>query len=290
MVAAMRIGIDLGGTKIEGVVLDAEGQVLQRRRVATPKGDYPGTVDALCGLVATLEAKAGKSCSVGFATPGAVSCGLMKNCNSTWLNGKPLKADLEAILAREVRLANDADCMALSEATDGAGQGAATVFGVILGTGVGGGFVINGQLLQGPNSITGEWGHNPLPWVQPEDGVANCYCGLSGCIEAYLSGPALERRCSGMAARDIGARQSAEAIAVMELYCHQLARALASVINVIDPEVIVLAGGLSNIDYLYKRVSQLWGQWVFTGEPLTRLVKADYGDASGVRGAAWLWN
>lgn len=286
----MRIGIDLGGTKIEGVVLSDSGAVHCRQRIATPKGDYSATIAALNDLVVALEERAGQCCTVGLATPGAVWRGLMKNCNSTCLNGRPFKADLERALGREVKLANDADCLVLSESMDGAAAGFATVFGVILGTGVGGGWVVNGRLLQGPNAIAGEWGHNPLPWAQAGELPGElCYCGLSGCIETYLCGPALDGSCAGLTAEQVGRRETPEAQAAMEMYCHRLARALASVINVVDPDVIVLAGGVSNIDYLYERVPQLWKQWVFTEAPVTKLVKAKYGDSSGVRGAAWLW-
>jgi len=275
----MRIGIDLGGTKIEIIVLGDAGEALLRERVATPRGDYAGTVVTIKALVRDAEAKvgAGRTASVGVGIPGAESrvTGLIKNANSTWLIGQPLRADLEAALGRPVRIANDANCFALSEATDGAAAGAEVVFGVILGTGVGGGIVVRGEVLVGANAIAGEWGHNPLPGdeaVRPR-----CYCGRSGCIETFLSGPAL--------AADGGAANEA----AMQRYEQRLARALAQVINILDPDVIVLGGGLSNLDRLYDRVPRLWGAHVFSDAVATRLVKARHGDSSGVRGAAWLW-
>jgi fructokinase len=296
----MRIGIDLGGTKIEGVVMDAHSQILVRERIATPRGDYSATLATLADLVQRLEAAVGVSAlPVGIGTPGAVSpaSGLMKNCNSQALNGRPLKQDLEQHLQREVRLANDADCLALSEAADGAGAGARVVFGAILGTGVGGGVVVQGRLLSGPNAIAGEWGHNPLPWPQPDEvpGPA-CWCGRPGCIETWLSGPGLaadHARVSGeqqspeavMAAAHAGAAMAA---ATLARYEHRLARGLAAVINLLDPDVIVLGGGLSQVTRLYTSVPALWGQWVFSDRVDTRLLPAIYGDSSGVRGAAWL--
>jgi fructokinase len=276
----MRIGIDLGGTKIEGIALDTAGTVLVRRRVPTPRGDYRATVDAVAGLVRAIESDAGQLGSIGIGMPGALSrvSGRVKNSNSTCLNGQPLKDDLEAALSREVRLANDANCFALSEAIDGAGRGAQVVFGVILGTGVGGGIVIDRRVLEGPNAIAGEWGHNPLPLPGDEDlPLRPCYCGRTGCIETYLCGPALERE--RLANED-------EALARYEA---RLARALAGVINVLDPDVIVLGGGVSNRDRLYDHVPRLWGAHVFSDRVATRLLKHAHGDSSGVRGAAWLW-
>lgn len=279
----MRIGIDLGGTKTEIVVLGNNGRELLRERVPTPRGDYAATVATLAALVKSAEAKVGAGgtaplASVGVGIPGAESrvTGLIKNANSTWLIGQPLRADLETVLGRPVRIANDANCFALSEATDGAAAGAEVVFGVILGTGVGGGIVVRGEVLVGPNAIAGEWGHNPLPGdeaVRPA-----CYCGRAGCIETFLSGPAL--------AADGGAADEA----AMQRYERRLARALAQVINLLDPDVIVLGGGVSNLDRLYDRVPRLWGEWVFSDHVATRLVKNKHGDSSGVRGAAWLWN
>jgi fructokinase len=267
-----RIGIDLGGTKIEALSLDPTGQEVFSRRIPAPRGDYAATLAAVAGLV--REAGDG---TVGVGIPGALSrvTGLVKNANSTWLIGKPLQQDLEKAIGREVRLANDANCFALSEAVDGAGQGAEVVFGVILGTGVGGGIVVNGAVLTGPNAIAGEWGHNPLPLPQPADlPLRPCYCGRSGCIETYLSGPALER--------DGGERG-------LEAYEERLARALAGVINLLDPDVIVLGGGVSKVARLYADVPKLWQRHVFSDRVATRLLPPKHGDASGVRGAAWLW-
>lgn len=285
----LRIGIDLGGTKTEIVALADEGRELLRERMPTPRGDYAGTVAAIAGLVKLAEEKvsasgttlaelgAGGTASVGVGIPGAESrvTGLIKNANSTWLIGKPLRADLEAMLGRPVRLANDANCFALSEATDGAAAGAQVVFGVILGTGVGGGIVVDGRVLVGANAIAGEWGHNPLPGDEAIRPL--CYCGRQGCIETFLSGPAL--------AADGGADNEA----AMQRYEQRLARALAQVINILDPDVIVLGGGLSNLDRLYDRVPRLWSAHVFSDAVATRLVKNRHGDSSGVRGAAWLW-
>jgi len=277
----VRIGIDLGGTKIEGLALDDAGRELARRRVPTPRDDYARTIEAIAALVATLEATATGRGSVGVGIPGALSrvTGLVKNANSTWLIGRPLQQDLEAALARPVRLANDADCFALSEATDGAGRGARVVFGAILGTGVGGGIVVDGRVLAGPNAIAGEWGHNPLPLPDDDDlPLPPCYCGRRGCIETYLCGPALER--------DGGAANTT----ALARYEARLARALAGVINVLDPDVIVLGGGVSNIDRLYANVPALWGAHVFSDRVATRLARPVHGDSSGVRGAAWLWD
>ena len=276
----MRIGIDIGGTKIEGIALDTAGAVLVRRRVPTPRGDYRATVDAVVGLVNAIESETGRSGTVGVGMPGALSrvSGRVKNANSTCLNGRPLQDDLEAALSREVRLANDANCFALSEAIDGAGRGARVVFGVILGTGVGGGIVVDGQVLEGPNAIAGEWGHNPMPLPNDDDlPLRTCYCGRVGCIETYLSGPALERE------------RVPDEVAALARYEWRLARALAGVINVLDPDVIVLGGGVSNLNRLYDHVPRLWGDHVFSDQVTTRLVKHAHGDSSGVRGAAWLW-
>jgi fructokinase len=283
----MRIGIDLGGTKIEAIALDGSREVL-RRRIPTPRGDYAATIAAVASLVHEI----GEG-SVGVGIPGALSriTGLVKNANSTWLIGKPLKQDLEQALQREVRLENDANCFALSEAIDGAGRGAAVVFGVILGTGVGGGVVVAGKLLTGPNAIAGEWGHNPLPAPTPEDlPLPTCYCGRLGCIETYLSGPGLARDYE----RATGKRLATEEIVSLEdgalaRYEERLARALASVINVLDPDVIVLGGGMSNVARLYTSVPRLWSRHVFSDHVATRLARHAHGDSSGVRGAAWLW-
>lgn len=295
----MRIGVDLGGSKIEAAAFAGNSE-LARRRIATPAGDYLETVMAIAGLVETMESSLGQRGSVGVGIPGSESAtsGLVRNANSTCLIGKPLRRDLQAVLQREVRLANDANCFALSEAIDGAAAGARTVFGVILGTGVGGGIVIDGKLLVGANAIAGEWGHNPLPApTAAEQPPPPCYCGRSGCIETWLSGPALARdhaAASGevLTAEAIAARAAAgDAVAAESLarYEQRLARALASVVNVLDPDVIVLGGGLSNIDRLYANVPQLWPPHVFSDTIATRLLRHRHGDASGVRGAAWLW-
>ena len=270
----MRIGIDLGGTKIELIALDDAGTELFRRRVPTPQGDYAATVRAAAGLVLEFESREKAIATVGVGMPGSVSrvSGLVKNANSTCLIGHDLKGDLESALGREIRIENDANCFALSEAVDGAGKGAKVVFGVILGTGVGAGIVVNGEVLVGPNAIAGEWGHNPLPLPRKDDlPLPYCYCGRKGCIEAYLSGPAL--------ARDKD----------MSRYEERLARALAGVINILDPDVIVLGGGISNLPLLYTMVPALWRPYVFSDSVATRLERPVHGDSSGVRGAAWLW-
>jgi fructokinase len=299
----MRIGIDLGGTKIEAVALGENGAELFRRRVDTPRGSYDGTVSAIKALVDAAERSVGARGTVGVGIPGTISpaSGLVKNANSTWLNGRPFDRDLAAALSRPVRLANDANCFALSEATDGAAAGAAVVFGVIIGTGTGGGVVVQRRVLVGPNAVAGEWGHNPLPWPSADEVPGEpCYCGLSGCIETFLSGSGLQRTDAeirgidrGHAAAEI-ARLAGDgdlaASAALERYCDRMARALASIINVLDPDVIVLGGGLSNIDRLYEHVPSLWQKWVFSDAVATPLVKARHGDSSGVRGAAWLWN
>jgi fructokinase len=296
----MRIGVDLGGSKIEIIVLGDDGEALLRERVATPQGDYAATLAAVAGLVDATVKKVGASDTairVGIGIPGAESrvTGLIKNANSTCLIGKPLKRDLEAALGRDVRLANDANCFALSEAVDGAGAGAQTVFGVILGTGVGGGIVIDGKVLTGANAIAGEWGHNPMPGEHHKD---VCYCGRKGCIELYLSGPALARDHRRVAGADFQAIEIAGHAAngdtqcetTLQRYESRLARALAQVINILDPDVIVLGGGLSNMDRLYQNVPRLWGEHVFSDQVATRLLKHRHGDSSGVRGAAWLWS
>lgn len=295
----MRIGIDLGGTKIEAVALGPGGVELARRRVPTPQGDYVGTVRAVANLVAAIEAETGRRGRVGVGTPGAISpaTGLIKNANSTCLIGQPLDRDLEAALARPVRFANDANCFALSEASDGAAAGADVVFGVILGTGVGGGIVVGGRVLAGPNAIAGEWGHNPLPWADADEqpGPA-CYCGKPGCIETFLSGPGLATDHAAATGERLdaeaivaAARTDAAAEASLRRYERRLAKALAHVINLLDPDVIVLGGGLSRIDRLYTNVPAVWGEYVFSDTVATRLVPPRHGDSSGVRGAAWLW-
>jgi fructokinase len=288
-----RIGIDLGGTKIEGIALDSSGREVVRKRVPTPREDYGATLAAVTGLVAEIESKLKEKASVGIGMPGALSrvTGLVKNSNSTCLNGRPFKEDVEKALGREVMIENDANCFALSEATDGGGQGAAVVFGVILGTGVGGGVVVNGKVLTGPNAIAGEWGHNQLPALTESDlPMPACYCGRKGCVEAYLSGPALARDHSLLTGQHL---EPQEIVALhgasLMRYEERLARALSVVVNILDPDVIVLGGGMSNVSRLYTEVPRLWTQYVFSDHVATRLVRHVHGDSSGVRGAAWLW-
>lgn len=302
-VKRMRIGVDLGGTKIEAIALDDNGQILARRRIATPQGDYPATLAGIAGLVFAIEKELGVKGTVGVGIPGAISpvTGRVKNANSTCLIGQALDRDLEEILGRPVRVANDANCFAISEAVDGAaaGAGAGVVFGVITGTGTGGGVVVNGHLLTGPNAIAGEWGHNPLPWPRGNElpGPA-CYCGKQGCIETWLSGPGLARDFMQRTGRSLSAeeivaeagRGERDAEEALQCYEDRMARSLASVINILDPDVIVLGGGMSNIARLYRHVPLLWGRYVFSDSVTTRLVAPRYGDSSGVRGAAWLWN
>jgi fructokinase len=296
----MRIGIDLGGTKIEAAAFAGDGRLLLRRRIATPAGDYEATLAALRRLVDEVEAELGRRGTVGIGMPGALSpaSGLVKNANSTCLNRRPFDRDVMAALGRPVRFANDANCFALSEAIDGAARGAAVVFGAILGTGVGGGVVVDRRVLTGVNAIAGEWGHSPLPW--PDDAERPgppCYCGKAGCIETFLSGPGLAQdhwRATGetLDAAAIAARAAkgdAAAEASLARYEDRLARSLATVINLLDPEVIVLGGGLGQIARLYERVPRLWGAYVFSDAVTTRLVPPQHGDSSGVRGAAWLW-
>jgi len=296
----MRIGIDVGGTKIEGLLLDAEGREIDRRRLPTPRNDYSGTLKTIGALVAALEKHTSLQTSVGIGSPGSLSprTRVMKNCNSTWLNGKPLKRDLEQLLAREVRLANDADCFALSEAVDGAGAGAECVFGVILGTGVGGGLALRQQVWSGPGGVAGEWGHNPLPWPTDEERPGPpCYCSRRGCIETFVSGTGLERDYKAASGNPISAeaivdradRGESRAVAAMNRYHHRLARSLATVVNLVEPTVIVLGGGMSNVPSLVTEVPSLWGEYVFSDTVETRLLQAAHGDSSGVRGAAWLW-
>jgi fructokinase len=284
----LRIGIDLGGTKIEGLALDATGREVFRKRIPTPRGDYGATISAVQSLVREI----GEG-TVGIGIPGAESraTGLIKNANSTWIIGKPLAQDLEAALGRPVRLENDANCFALSEATDGAAKGASVVFGVILGTGVGGGIVVHGKVIRGANAIAGEWGHNALPQPSNQDfPLPPCYCGRAGCIETYLSGPGLSRDHEQVTGERLAPEQVVLHEKTMARYEERLARALASVINVLDPDVIVLGGGMSNVARLYTQVPRLWGRHVFSDRVATRLVPPVHGDSSGVRGAAWLWN
>ncbi len=297
----MRIGVDLGGTKIEAIAIDAAGAELGRRRVPSPAHDYAAMVAAIGGLVEDLERDLGGArASVGVGIPGVTSpaTGLVKNANTTCLIGRPFDRDLAARLGRPVRLANDANCFVMSEAADGAAAGARTVFGVILGTGVGGGLVIDGKIVVGANAIAGEWGHNPLPWPSDAERPGRrCYCGQHGCIETFLSGPGLAADFAESTGRSLGApeivdaaaRGDAAAGAALERYEDRLARALATVINVVDPDVIVLGGGLSNLAQLYEAVPRRWAAYVFSDAVMTRLVQADHGDSSGVRGAAWLW-
>jgi fructokinase len=296
----MQLGLDLGGTKIAAIVLDAAGATAWDARIATPRDDYARTLRAIGALVADAERAVSGRCSVGIGTPGAISpaTGLIKNANSVWLNGRPLQQDLETELGRPVRLANDANCLAVSEAADGAGAGAGVVFGAILGTGVGGGLVVDGRLMRGANAIAGEWGHNPLPWPRDDERPGPpCYCGRRGCIETFLSGPGLAadyvRRGGTPAVAEAlvsRAREGdARAVEALGAWHDRLARALATVINVVDPDVVVVGGGLSGIASLYDDVPSRWGDWVFSDRVATRLARARFGDASGVRGAARLW-
>jgi len=293
----MRIGIDLGGSKIELIALNAQGVERMRFRCPTPAGDYQATIALIVVMVRQAEVELGSSARIGIGTPGTVSCktGRMKNCNSTCLNGQPLQQDIERALGREIRMSNDANCFALSEAVDGAGAGRAVVFGVILGTGVGGGIVVNGQVLDGANHIAGEWGHNPLPIADASEFPGStCYCGRRGCIETWLSGPALTANHKNITGQYLDAESIATSTdtacrATLERYCDRLARALAMVINIVDPDVIVLGGGLSNIDALYQQVPKRWQAYVFSDDVRTQLLPPQHGDSSGVRGAAWLW-
>lgn len=297
----MRLGVDLGGTKIEIVALEEDGTALLRERVATPQGDYPATIEAIAALVESAEARLGRTgLPLGIGTPGAISraTGLLKNSNSVCLNGQPLLLDLERRLGRSLRISNDANCFALSEAVDGAAAGVEVVFGVIIGTGTGAGIVVNRQVLTGRNAIAGEWGHNPLPWPRSDEIPGpDCYCGRQGCIETYLSGTGMARDFR----QHTGETVSAESIvaraehgdpasrAALERYYDRAARALAHVINILDPDVIVLGGGMGRIPTLYREIPRRWGEYVFSDRVDTRLVAPQHGDSSGVRGAAWLW-
>jgi fructokinase len=296
----MRIGVDLGGTKIEAVALDDGGAELWRRRIATPAADYDKTLAAIAGLVFAAERKLSRQGTVGIGAPGAISAvtGAIKNSNSTGLIGRPLDRDLADILHRPIRIENDANCFALSEATDGAGRDGRVVFGVILGTGVGGGIVIDKSLVGGRNRIAGEWGHNTLPWVRQDEWPgAQCYCGKYGCIETYLCGAGLARQYQALTQRSLSATDIAAAahngdqgaLDSLSRYRDRLARSLASVINVLDPDIIVLGGGLSNIGALYAGLGDLILKFAFTDVLHTKIVRAVHGDSSGVRGAAWLW-
>lgn len=297
----LRIGIDLGGTKIEGVVLAPDGSEKARIRVAAPKGNYEASIAALTDLIADLERQAGAKCTIGIGMPGSISpaTGLVQNANSVWLNGRPLKADLEARMGRELRLANDANCFAVSEAADGAGAGAASVLGIILGTGCGGGIVAGGRIVDGPRGIGGEWGHNPLPWMTADEHPGpTCWCGRRGCMETWVSGPALaadHARTTGerIGAEDISRRAAtgdSAALATLGRHADRLARGLAHVVNLLDPEVIVIGGGLSKLSHLYTMLPGLVAPWVFADAPRIVIRPPRWGDASGVRGAAWLWS
>jgi fructokinase len=296
----MRIGIDLGGTKIEALAIDAHGQELARHRVNTPRDDYDGTVAAIVGLVHLLESKTGRTGSVGAGIPGSISgkTGLVKNANSTWLNGRALDKDLSAALGREVRLANDANCLAVSEATDGAAAGKHVVFGVILGTGCGGGVAIDGRVHAGPNGTGGEWGHNPLPWPKAEENPGPlCYCGKRGCMEMWVSGTGLARDYQETTGKQRTAREvitafeagEEDALQVVDRLEDRLARGLATIVNSLDPDVFVLGGGLSLAQHLYQSLPKRISTYVFGGEYDTPILQAKFGDSSGVRGAAWLW-
>ena len=301
MGSTLRLGLDLGGTKTEIAALNAEGQIVYRERVASPRGDYPATLETIRNLVLSAEVELGAKGTVGLAMPGAISpaTGLVKNANSTWLNGKPFDRDLEQALERPVRLANDANCFALSEAVDGAGADARVVFGAIAGTGIGGGIVVDRKLLTGPNAIAGEWGHNPLPWPTPDELPGpSCYCGKRGCNETWLSGPALGRIYAEMTGALLEPPQIAEraangekqAVALFESWLDRFARALASIVNILDPDVIVLGGGLSNMAALKRDLNQRIAPYVFSDRADTTIRNAVHGDSSGVRGAAWLWD
>jgi fructokinase len=296
----MRIGIDLGGTKIEALAIDNMGTELARYRVDTPRNDYDATIQAIVGLVNRLESETGSTGSVGAGIPGSVSriTGLIKNANSTWLNGRPFHKDLSAALEREVRVANDANCLAVSEATDGAAAGAHVVYGLILGTGCGGGVAINGRVHAGPNGVGGEWGHNPLPWQKPEEYPGpTCYCGKRGCLEMWVSGTGIaldHKKVTGKArtTREIvEACEAGDSVAraTMERFEDRLARGVAHVINMLDPDAIVIGGGVSRVKRIYQELPKRLPEYVFGGEASTVILPAKYGDSSGVRGAAWLW-
>jgi fructokinase len=296
----LRLGVDLGGTKIEIIALAHDGRALLRRRIATPAQGYHAILRSIADLVAGAERDLGTKCSVGIGMPGSISraTGLLRGSNSVCLNHQPIKVDVEAILGREVRIDNDANCFALSEASDGAGSGAGTVFGAILGTGVGGGIVTGGAVWVGRNGIAGEWGHNPLPWPNGDERPGPpCFCGREGCIETFISGPGFERDYflsagTRLSAADIeagAANGDAGCAQAMERYEQRLARALAHVVNILDPDTIVLGGGMSNVRRLYTTVPMLWATWIFSDRVDTSLVRNVHGDSSGVRGAAWLW-
>ncbi|HET7333849.1 MAG TPA: ROK family protein [Rhizomicrobium sp.] len=296
----MRIGVDLGGTKIEIIALDDNGNEQLRERRAAPRHDYDATISAIRDLVCNAEERLGITCTIGIGIPGTISAstGLVKNANSTWLNGHPFDRDIGAVLNRKVRTANDANCFALSESKDGAGKGQQCVFGVIAGTGVGSGICISGQIISGAHAIGGEWGHNPLPWPKRDElPGTNCYCGKQGCIETWCSGPALERQFFELSGKERDAKAIAElydngdntAKIIIEAFFDRMARALAGIVNVLDPDIIVLGGGLSNIDTLYTELPSRILPYTFHAEAPSLVVKNHHGDSSGVRGAAWLW-
>jgi fructokinase len=297
---SLRLGIDLGGTKTEIAALGSQGEIVYRDRVATPRGDYRGTLETIRNLILAAESALGEAGTVGIGIPGARSpaTGLVKNANSVWLNGKPLDEDLAALLGRPIRLANDANCFALSEAVDGAGAGARLVFGVIAGTGIGGGIAIDRTVWSGANAIAGEWGHNPLPWPQRDEMPGPlCYCGKQGCNETWLSGPALSRSYAEATGETLApaliatraAAGDAPALAVLERWQDRFARALSGVVNILDPDVIVLGGGLSNLELLSQGLSARLARYAFSDRLQTPVLRATHGDSSGVRGAAWLW-
>ena len=294
----MHIGIDLGGTKIEGILLDQAGLQIERQRIPTPKADYLATISSIVGLSKDLEARSGMPCTVGIGAPGSISprSGLHRNANSNYLNGKNFLYDLEKSLGKKIQIANDANCFTLSEAVDGAGQGKNVIFGIILGTGVGAGIAINGRVHEGHNSIAGEWGHNSLPWLEKYgDYCYECFCGNKGCIETFLSGPSLLRAYKKKGGHLNTVEKmietiSVEAIArdVIEQYVHRLGRSLAHIINILDPDVIVLGGGLSNISYIYQALQKHIEPYVFSDTCNTPIIQNQHGDSSGVRGAAWI--
>ena len=300
MASHLQLGIDLGGTKIAGAVLDRHGRIIARHTVASPQHDYAATLNAIADVVAQLELATAPGCSIGVGMPGSLApkTGLVQNSNSMWLNGRPFDCDLKAALARDVRFANDANCFALSEATDGAGAGAKTVFGVILGTGCGGGIVIDGRIVDGPRGIGGEWGHNPLPWPTADElAIPPCWCGRTGCLESWLSGPGMaadHTRVTGFAIRPEGIVGAASlgdpgALATLDRHAHRLARGLATVVNLLDPDVIVLGGGLSALPDVYERLPDLMADYVFANDRHVDVRPPKWGTTSGVRGAAWLW-
>lgn len=296
----LKIGVDLGGTKTEIIAINNKGDIVHSRRVKSPQNNYRDTLENIVSLIRECEKQTGQVATIGIGTPGAISTRTqtLKNSNSTWLNGMPLQSDLEEMLDREVRIANDANCFTLSEAIDGAATNDNSVFGVIIGTGTGGGIVIDKKLLNGPNGITGEWGHNPLPWKTPSEIPGpGCYCGKSGCIETFLSGPGMaadfKHQTKGTLTPpeilELARNGNTSAVDTLNRYYERLAKSLAHIINILDPDAIVLGGGMSNIEGIYEEIPKRWGNYVFSDCCETKLLKAKYGDASGVRGAARLW-